>query len=86
MTLTEFLTARLDEDEELARVSSVFVDGEFRDDVRALREVEAKRAIVRGCDPYGGGWDLREGVRDGLLRALASVYADHPDYAEDWRP
>ncbi len=129
MTLTKFLTARLDEDEAAARAMTTAVwpeqvrvaprldtgdapEGQvamndptygkawtmiwssgFHEDkwrphpesvevygpdvaARVLREVEAKRAIV-------AGWSFQA---ESTLRYLATVYADHPDYREEWRP
>lgn len=113
VTLTEFLLARIAEDEELAdRV-------EFRPYVgegvpqslqgRVLAECEAKRRIVESCRPVYPVF-YRESVRrlceernetsvpieavgdamwphdaaEDTLRALASVYADHPDYDPSW--
>lgn len=87
-TITEFLLARIAEDESAAdRV-------EFRPYVgdgvpqsltdRVLAECEAKRRIVevaRYAPEGAGGWGFRR-----TLRALASVYADHPDYRDEWRP
>ena len=56
---------------------------------RALAEVQSKRAIVR----WAQSWPLRPasagaGVDAGntVMRLLAAVYADHPDYREEWRP
>jgi hypothetical protein len=131
MTLTEFLAARLDEDEAVARAATegpwyldapdhayvgnradgrnyglwaivhnglwaivhmsadvlpdltddaqrrTLADAEHmarHDPARVLREVEAKRAIVS------------EGAPEYLLVHLAAVYADHPDYRDEWRP
>lgn len=59
---------------------------------RVLAEVEAKRRIMtrhhdfRGwCD--GCGNDLTYRISEcPELRDLASVYADHPDYRQEWRP
>ena len=118
MTITEFLLARIAEDEEVA--GALPADGYYTDDgrvlevppdaagstwprrwspVRVLAECEAKRRIVEGWraslerhidteqpvdgeDFYRGGeWGI-----DYALRALAAVYADHPDYREEWRP
>jgi len=149
MTLVEFLEARLDEDEAVARAAiptlgrakhelpdgppyfewvQVPGDGVWRadyrtvegigfeiydegghgdeeaahiarhDPARVLREVEAKRAILaehervgetcETCsDTYHGfdceGWE--EPYPCPTLRALAAVYADHPDYHAEWR-
>jgi len=63
------------------------------DPARVLREVAAKRAILAEhqeaasggyCElcyyGYGGGsWPCP------TVRALASVYSDHPDYREEWK-
>jgi hypothetical protein len=52
-----------------------------------VADVEAKRAIV---DAYEGALGTegpsayREGPRT-ALRLLASVYANHADYREEWR-
>ena len=71
------------------------------DPARVLREVAAKRKILaehreegrgdhRGC--AGCGWAAGDEVRLNeveecpTLRALASVYADHPDYRQGWAP
>jgi hypothetical protein len=86
MTLVEFLTARLDEDEASDEVHEMYCESvqpvPFPCDcgwrARWPREIEAKRAIVAGA-----GLTM---YRDLCLRALAAVYADHPDYDEAWRP
>ena len=64
------------------------------DPARVLAECEAKRRIVelhdqelkvalrnRDASAFGG-----EVMHDLVLCALASVYADHPDYRDEWRP
>ena len=66
------------------------------DPVRVLREIDVWRALLRRAN---GGVDhphthpgevdadhLRRHHDDGLLRLLASVYADRPGYLESWRP
>ena len=91
MTLTEFLTARIDEDEEMANFGAY---GPSPDRagwtryspaaMRMLAECEAKRRIV---DRYaylythGDSGDMRW-----VLPLLALPYADHPDYRPEWRP
>lgn len=50
------------------------------DPARILRECGAKRRIVADFDQYDPG---EQG--DMNLRSLASVYADHPDFRDDWR-
>ncbi len=55
---------------------------------RLLAECEAKRRIVERCaailvNPCGDY--SADFAADEILAALASVYADHPDYCEEWR-
>ena len=91
MTLTDFLLARIAEDEEHARFDGAhWVDCEhfvaFSEggmpcacnlDARVLAECEAKRQILNGALPPF--------YRDLCLRALALPYADHPDCREEWK-
>lgn len=65
------------------------------DPARVLREIEAKRKLLRraltgiGCGQDHPGMDVHHdgGHRDeGTLRLLASVYDDRPGYQEAWRP
>lgn len=69
------------------------------DPARVLREVEAKRQMVdewesglARLDDKGRPLHLFDPVQSMLLKShmrwlryLASVYADHPDYREEWR-
>lgn len=124
-TLTDFLLARIEEDEAAARLvlryqvlheegwstdkARGFGRQGYVDQVRAMAECEAKRRIVElhrprvvelwdrcghpGCEEYHGlrpppacqecGVSSMPGCE--TLFALASVYADHPDYRK-WRP
>ena len=122
MTLTEFLLARIAEDEEeigaeifghddsagpngigwaeVGAINEVLLSSHRR----ALAECEAKRRIVAlhreavdedaggnrfstGCTECGG-----EGFGETVpwpcptILYLAAIYADHPDYREEWRP
>jgi len=151
VTIVEFLTARLDEDEAVAREAAADSFGgpgepkwkayrvdqegmsiwsadtklaayEYEvpvtrhvsrfDPARVLADITAKRAIVaihqpeqgpdtwywlqRRCKGCGSTWHkwlpdrppTEIGPERGCptLRALASVYADHPDYREEWKP
>jgi len=142
MTLTEFLLARIAEDEAVARrgegaivfKSDTFGDVDFRsgadksllrlsqrhladlDDsslamlegmvrwlpARVLAECAAKRAIVAQAEEASGDRasvvsefcvgkaesDAAYATDPGdlILKALAAVYADHPDCDEAWRP
>lgn len=67
------------------------------DPARVLREAAAKRSLVTmyakvadmddGTDVWA--FSGAHGQANGLgiaVRALASVYADHPDYEEAWKP
>lgn len=140
MTITEFLLARIAEDERCARnaspgpwtfsdidsvgggtiydptvaIASVEWDAERvdqrvrrtrpswqadatgehiarHDPARVLAECAAKRAIIGlWSDPahigsFTGDWDAGyTEAADDALRALAAVYADHPDYKQEW--
>jgi hypothetical protein len=113
LTITEFLLARIAEDEAVAGYGEsargddwalgwVYDQGdaiEIRRS-RVLAECEAHRRIVEehtsdwiGCERCVLGVTVEWGdpevdYYDGpclTMRALASVYADHPDYREEWR-
>lgn len=86
MSITEFLLARIAEDQEAARPFPGAAD------LRVLRECAAKRAIigladealeaeVKRRDASALGADL---MHQDTLRALAAVYSDHPDYQPEW--
>jgi hypothetical protein len=91
--LIAFLRARLDDDEmDVDMMVATSSD-------RWLAEVAAKRAIVELIltevdsmeeqlrQEFGTSDDpVRDWVSDRLLRHLAAVYADHPDYRAEWRP
>lgn len=51
---------------------------------RVLAECEAKRLIVADCAEYEG--PETDGLSVRTLLALAAVYAEHPDYRQEWRP
>jgi hypothetical protein len=96
MTLTEFLLARIAEDERVAReedFSGPIADEWPWDISRALAECETKRRIVeslgshlRNAERYPDAYPGMVALADWHVRVLATVYADHPDYREDWRP
>lgn len=58
------------------------------DPERILIECEAKRLTVGllQADSTDPGNAMRREWAAEILRALAVVYADHPDYREEWRP
>jgi hypothetical protein len=93
MELTEFLLARIAEDERGARQAQADPHGchdvlaAYFDDTdetwrfthaRVLAECEAKRLLIE--------IDGRQAKDKGILAALALPYADHPDYDEAWKP
>lgn len=96
MTLSEFLLARIAEEETAALAVdpwhwSIDQDGEVWPDVgalmrlfnplRVLAECKAKRDIVEMLD------DMPERADRWYACAyLAAVYADHANYDEEWRP
>jgi hypothetical protein len=94
--LIAFVKARLDEDEagadevHLPRTcSSVDRDGDFDTSwcdcyypARVLREVAAKRAIL---DSRWGGPDHAD-MWESCVLDLATVWSDHPDYRQEWKP
>ena len=82
-TIVEFLEARLAEDEFGATHSGQLPVPEASYHQRTLREVAAKRSIVRRYRdaPIADVAALLDDIRD-----LASVYADHPDYDQAWQP
>jgi hypothetical protein len=130
MTLAEFLTARLDEDEAAAKQSAALFTcfeakpgdwtrlmcdpvmgpfggqssardvvtgmyvGKMSDPARALREAEAKRAILAMWqepepDRYLATGEIVaqvavSGAIGRVVRELAAVWRDHPDYDETW--
>lgn len=50
---------------------------------RVLREVKAKRAILRAEMDRALGGVLGY---SSVLLDLASIYSDHPDYRQEWKP
>jgi hypothetical protein len=61
------------------------------DPARVLAECAAKRAVISNVGPYSCDqahpqFDVYhpDGHLSPVLRALAAVYSDHPDYDKDW--
>ncbi|WP_270889993.1 DUF6221 family protein [Pedococcus sp. 5OH_020] len=84
MTLTEFLEARITEQE--IRCRTILDTEDVSPWVRrslqvALADCRAKRRIIEVQTGLGDddepSWELM---------ALAEVWADHPHYRQDWRP
>lgn len=122
LTLTDFLLARIDEDEDEAKAAMGPANSPMGDDAadevlwmarnegvaeagiehfarhdpaRVLAECEAKRRIVEAHGPYrmaslgycsSCGDVPQVAYPCPTLRALAAIYADHPDYRVEWRP
>jgi len=93
--LVDFLLARIAEDEAVARKASVGSPQWHQtagdriaphvarwDPARVLAECEAKRRVVERETRSQTPITYR---RQFVLRDLASVYADHPDYDPAWR-
>ena len=77
MTLTDFLLARIAEDESWCKRLHVTTDPGAPDDVtRVLAECEAKRLLIeRVGNPDWAGFNI-----------LALPYAAHPDYRPEFAP
>jgi len=90
MTLVEFLSARLDEDAQMAEYGCDGVGEYSRCALMSDRfeaDWKAKRRIVDLITFPSGGVRAPFGPeQEAVLRYLAEVYADHPDYQEEWRP
>lgn len=116
MTITEFILARVAEDEERAQFVARQIEGNnwtphepwrlsWHDEYdllciepsRALVECEAKRRIVElhdgshECSTYDHTGDIDNctwclNTEDcSTMRLLAAIWADHPDFREEWR-
>lgn len=90
MTITEFLEARIAEDEARAKYVSEYGDtGGLFTPTRVLAECAAKRAIIAEhapVDPCDAHDAMFSTITCDTIRALAAVYADHPDYQQEWAP
>lgn len=102
MTITEFLLARIAEDEADANRGRSHPDPTTfaRDNygylwvqpARVLAECEAKRRILDDWEALteeNDGSERDRAMIDNLndvMEYLAAVYADHPDYRDEWRP
>ena len=91
MTLTEFLLARISEDEADVEGAGLLGWALCYDERRVLAECAAKRQILSWyvnqreyvTDKYDEGY--HEALSD-CVKRLAAVDADHPDYNPEWRP
>lgn len=100
LTLTEFLLARIAEDEQDAECV-LWDNGQGNVESyesRVLAECDAKRRIVeewrraeslidtltQADQPDVDEWEAQSRALEVVLRTIAAVYADHPDYNEEW--
>jgi hypothetical protein len=95
LTVTEFVLARIKEDEAAARVD---LDGDAWGNPysegtgieltftaeRVLAQCAAMRKIVEHCVEQAHYTDTPPDAVF-TIRALASIWADHPDWREEWR-
>jgi hypothetical protein len=94
MQIPEFLLARIAEDEAEARrwiarrkpwAGESFDVFHAGTEERVLAECEVKRRLVEQISRVRE-WVGSYAVRDFVLQTLATIYADHPDYREEWKP
>ena len=99
MKLTEFLLARIVEDEARWQDFGHHDHNDYDPPApwpQLLAECEAKRRIVkvwnlRMSEPWGDMPAMPLGGNGGevyyeVIQCLATVYAGHPDFDEEWRP
>jgi hypothetical protein len=113
MTITEFLEARIAEDEAAARAAAYVPDEDYPTEAdnpwgeqsefagrggklfrhvlrhnpsRVLAECAAKRAILAAQKNQEDNDDDMAWIvaSEVLLKALAAVYSDHPNYQQEW--
>ena len=102
MSITDFLLARIEEDEWAARESLPQLDraGFASQARRALAECDTKRQILHLHDQTYARWggfhmapsrprycvNDRETAPCNTIKILAALYDAHPDYDKSWRP
>jgi hypothetical protein len=99
--IVAFLRERIAEDEAVARAAEPATTRRALREVAAKRALMDMHRPIRAKDIPGSGWtsdslacEQETGPDDiaptpfpcPTLRALATVYADHPDYRPEWRP
>jgi hypothetical protein len=95
MSLTDFLLARIAEDEVWLHASQRQISvpsSPPQDPARMLTDCKAKRRIVeafrlrqeQGVMPRGEVFGYHATGLAIAIRCLAEVYADHPDYRAEW--
>lgn len=89
MDIIEFLEARIAEDEtEARRALEDLGMAEATADLRAFAECKAKRKIIAHHERIDWNYEPAgdQDYMEKFLFIIAEVYANHPDYNEDWRP
>lgn len=91
--LIEFLYVRLDEDERAVRRPAPHVIDGASAGQRMCSEIEAWRGVIGECAGVleaersrPAGYDEAGRLARQVLRDLAAVYGDHPEYRRAWRP
>jgi hypothetical protein len=87
MTLTDFLLARIEDDEAYAVTHRELLPEEDEGFYhRLLADSGTKRSQVGSLDWIANGYYPSTPLAKSMLALLALPYADHPDYREEWRP
>ncbi|MVU78215.1 hypothetical protein GPX89_13290 [Nocardia sp. ET3-3] len=59
------------------------------DPARVLRQCAAMRSALETFETFGEAAELPTigwiGLRNGVIRSLAAIWSDHPDYRDDWK-
>ena len=89
MDLTDFLLARIAEEDQSSVHYEHCAVHYWECDCSATeqleRQLEAQRRIVERCSAVDVGMPSTH-LAQGILAEMATAYADHPDYREEWRP
>ncbi|MBF6399767.1 hypothetical protein IU438_28775 [Nocardia cyriacigeorgica] len=98
--IEEFIEARLAEDEQIARSSIRWDEGCSRwadagepdwlhiarhDPARVLRQTAALRELLNVANDVDAMYSIAaEDAADGIRRTIAAIWAEHPDYQQEW--
>jgi hypothetical protein len=86
LTVTEFVLARIAEDEADADGIDryrIYDDARWNP-ARVLAQCAAMRKIVERCAQVDYAMPSTH-LAHGLIAELASIWADHPDFRQEWR-
>lgn len=95
LALADFLLARIGEDAAACQRGCVcgylYPANDPRCDHRVLAECEAKREIVTAMTApdfllHDDARRVAQIARQVVLGFLATIYADHPEYRDEWKP